>query len=110
MSKITTHRENGNSIRNMTGTSALSCRCESWLEHWKTYVGSASAGQCAVAGCTGEAEVGAHVELYKVANEKSKTYIAPMCRGHNSQHAAEFRTKPGHVLAIGNVANTCGKG
>ena len=109
MTKFTTHPEKGNAIRNKIGTSTLSCECESWLEHWKSYAGSADDGLCAVAGCTDAAEVGAHVELTKLADKKGKSYIAPMCRAHNSQHGAEFVSKPGHVLAVGNVADTCGK-
>jgi hypothetical protein len=109
MSKFKTHSEKGNSIRNKLGTSELSCQCESWLEHWKTYSDSRVHGLCAVAGCTAPAEVGAHVELHKLADHKGKTYIAPMCRQHNGQHGADFLSKPGHVLAIGSVADTCGK-
>lgn len=109
MTFVTTHHEKGHTIKNQSGTADRSCGCGSWLDHWKTYAKSPGDSLCAVSGCDSPAEVGAHVELSRVAERKGQSFIAPMCREHNGKHSEEFRTKPGHLLAVGNVADTCGK-
>ena len=109
MTYIKTHHEKGHSIRNQAGTADRSCHCGTWLDHWKTYTKSPGDAKCAVEGCEQDAEVGAHVELNLVSDFKGKSFIAPMCLEHNGKHGGEFRTKPGHLLAVGNVADTCGK-
>lgn len=67
--------------RNIRGTSDRSCRCGTWLKHWFVETGLVSAA-CAVVGCSGDAEVGAHVQSTH-GNSTKEHWIVPLCRRCN---------------------------
>ncbi len=67
-------------VKNLKGTSDLSCRCGTWLRHWERGSGR-SATVCWVQGCAKPPEVGAHVK--KVGTFDETRYIVPMCQAHN---------------------------
>ena len=61
---------------------------ENWKEFWKSESGKPWPYYCAVYGCPGRAEVGAHVQ--KVGDYSGAMYIAPLCYSHNNDHDATF--------------------
>jgi hypothetical protein len=69
-------------FRNVSGTSNDTCRCGSWLEHYKRYSGQ-SLLRCAVEGCGEWATDGAHVQQHPLNPFVDNTYILPFCHAHN---------------------------
>ena len=70
-------------VKNIRGSeqSKLSCRCGSWITHWRNYTGS-KRQRCAALGCNEIAKVGGHV----ISVDKRKTnhrYIVPLLYGCN---------------------------
>jgi hypothetical protein len=68
-------------VRNLMGTSSRACFCGSWIEHWRRF----SVGKrvtCARLGCSGRAEVGAHVHITDRRRGRG-WWIAPLCKGCN---------------------------
>lgn len=98
------------SMENKAGTSDLSCACESWLDHWKTFANVTTTPECHVEGCTEYAEVGAHVILTNVSNEalKNLTYIAPMCKSHNGTKG-KLKSKFDMLFINADKLLTCGE-
>ncbi|NOQ75738.1 MAG: hypothetical protein GQ574_27270 [Crocinitomix sp.] len=92
-------------VKNINGTSQNSCKCESWIKHWRNYSGQ-SATVCRVSGCTNKDIVGAHVQ--KSANYDNKWYIVPFCNSHNKSKISVDLVS-GTKLVSANVKNTCGK-
>ncbi len=68
-------------VKNLNGTTGLSCGCGSWLAHWRNYAGS-SRKICAVKGCGRFATVGAHVKCTDNRTD-NRWWIAPFCKTHN---------------------------
>lgn len=66
--------------RNLTDTDDLSCGCGSWLRHWRNHLSVEPPGGCAVVGCQGAAEVGAHVTVEPLDGP----HILPFCKKHNA--------------------------
>ena len=48
-------------IKNVRGTSRLTCNCGTWKKHWKNMTGLKWPRKCGIKGCGNPAEVGAHV-------------------------------------------------
>ncbi len=83
-------------VKNLTITADKRCtKCDSWLGHWKKHTGK-TASFCSGKGCTGAADVGAHVK--KVAVDDGKHYIVPLCYECNKK-AEAFELKPNINLA-----------
>ncbi|ENC6723346.1 hypothetical protein [Vibrio harveyi] len=97
-------------IKNAVGTGERTCKCGSWLNHWRLFSGIEKPVVCSVFECRDVATVGAHVTRPKAKNDfyKHAPYIVPMCRHHNNAHGETFDAKSGVVFVWANVNGTCG--
>lgn len=93
-------------LKNINGTSDNSCRCGSWLDHWKKHSGQ-SVHICPVAYCLKKAEVGAHVQ--KHSSSDNSWYIVPLCKSHNAEKGKSVDVIGTVTLVSANVGQTCGK-
>lgn len=83
-------------VKNLPDTADERCtKCGTWLAHWKKHAGKTTS-YCLGKGCTGSADVGAHVK--KVAVDDGKRYIVPLCYECNKKTEA-FELKPNINLA-----------
>jgi len=92
-------------VRNVEGTSQNTCKCGSWLDHWKKFSGQ-TAQYCSEKNCTKAPEVGAHVQ--KDSASDSGWYIVPLCSAHNKK-TTSLELVDSTKLVSANVANTCGR-
>lgn len=90
---------------NKGDTSAGSCDCGSWRDHWMKYSNLAWPGICSVQGCSSAPTLGGHVINEQVTGEK----IVPMCDTCNGL-SGSFNLKGGVRLISANTAETCEKG
>jgi len=90
-------------VKNLKGTSELSCKCGTWLRHWERRTGR-DAAICLVVPCKQQSDlVGAHV--IKVGSKDKNRYIVPMCQAHNmSEQDLRVDDK---ALAPANKQSTC---
>lgn len=102
---VTDHGRSAMKVKNINGTSENTCKCGSWLDHWKKFSGT-TAQYCAERSCTQKPEVGAHVQ--KDSASDSSWYIVPMCKGHNAK-AQSIELTDSTTLVSANVKETCGK-
>ena len=94
-------------VRNINGTSDNTCKCGSWLGHWKNYSGQSLPPYCPEKQCLQKPEVGAHVQ--KDSSTDTGWYIVPLCRTHNGEIGKSLEFFGDIKLASANVAATCGK-
>jgi len=92
-------------VKNINGTSQHTCKCGSWIQHWRNYSGQI-ATECRAAGCSRKDLVGAHVQ--KDVSYDSSWYIVPFCNMHN-QSKQKVELVANTVLVSANVATTCGR-
>ena len=92
-------------VKNINGTSQNTCKCGSWLQHWKNFSGQ-TANTCRASGCSKSAKVGAHVQ--KDVSYDSKWYIVPFCYTHNSE-SGSVELVSGTNLVSANKSETCDK-
>lgn len=91
-------------VKNVNGTTDRSCKCGSWIQHWKNFSGQ-SATICRAKGCSNQNPLGAHV---KKNSEDNKEYIVPFCSAHNSQTTPTWiELVLGTKLAPANKNDTC---
>ena len=90
--------------RNINGTSDNTCRCGSWIQHWKNYGGNSEHPFCSALRCTRTDVVGAHVQK----EYGSKWYIIPLCPEHNNMRGETIDVSASTVFVSANVAETCG--
>ena len=93
-------------LKNINGTSDNTCKCNSWLEHWKKFSGQA-AEYCPAKDCLKKDLVGAHVQRGGGSADQN-WYIYPLCNAHN-QHTGELEVSDAFRLVSANVKETCGK-
>jgi hypothetical protein len=93
-------------VKNVAGTSDSSCKCSSWLDHWKKFGGGDLPSYCVESTCLAKPAVGAHVQKDN-AIDKS-WYIVPLCAKHNAK-TSELSVIDGIKLVPANVSETCGK-
>jgi hypothetical protein len=91
-------------VKNINGTSKYTCKCGSWINHWRIYSGQIAA-ECRAAGCSNKDIVGAHVQ--KDVTNDDNWYIVPLCNSHNSA-VGTITLVADTKLVSANVANTCG--
>ena len=91
-------------VKNVNGTSQNTCKCGSWLDHWKKFSGK-TAQYCSEKTCTNKPEVGAHVQKN---TSDSSWYIVPLCNEHNRK-TSSLELVDSVQLVSANVSNTCGK-
>ena len=94
-------------VQNLNGTGAHTCKCGSWIAHWKKYSKTVPT-TCARKGCPNKAEYGGHVQ--KVNSTDKHWYIIPLCPACNNINSSEkFELKSGIDFVSANVNLTCGK-
>lgn len=91
-------------VKNINGTSNKTCKCGSWIKHWRNFSGQ-TANQCRASGCSETAPHGAHVQ--KNVSGNTNWYIVPLCRKHNHV-AGLIELLTGTNLVSANVNLTCG--
>lgn len=94
-------------VKNINGTSNNTCKCLSWIEHWKKFSGESIPNYCPESGCTKQPEVGAHVQ--KDSSTDTGWYIIPLCKSHNNQTGESLDVSNYVTLISANVSTTCGK-
>ena len=94
-------------VKNINGTSTITCKCGSWLDHWKNFSGQLLSSFCSEVTCMQRAEVGAHVQKDS-ATDKS-WYIVPLCKVHNAKTGDSIYIIDDIKLVSANVSETCGK-
>jgi len=93
-------------VTNINGTSQNTCKCGSWLAHWKKFSGKTLSSYCYEKSCIDKPEVGAHVQK---ANSTDKNwYIIPFCKSHNSS-SKDLELSSIAVLVSANKKQTCEK-
>ncbi len=93
-------------VKNLHGTTGLTCGCGSWLAHWRNGAFSARES-CAVLGCGRAAMVGAHVISTDRRTDR-QWWIAPFCHFHNHHtRDDEFFLDSRITLVSANKAYTC---
>jgi hypothetical protein len=93
-------------VNNINGTSKSTCKCGSWLDHWKNYSCQSLPTYCPEKTCHNKPEVGAHVQ--KDNSIDRSWYIVPLCTTHNAQTRGSLELRDSIKLASANVAATCG--
>lgn len=93
-------------VKNIEGTSDNTCKCNSWLDHWKKYGGGSILDYCSEAKCTKKPTHGAHVQKDS-ATDKS-WYIIPLCDSHNRK-SDTLSVVDSTKFVSANVSATCGK-
>lgn len=92
-------------VFNLKGTSKNKATCcGSWIAHHKKHAPK-SKNCCSVKGCSGVAEVGAHVQLERKDN---RWWIVPMCKGCNKRDDETLELNKGVYLVSANISKTCG--
>jgi hypothetical protein len=93
-------------VRNINGTSDNSCKCGSWLEHWKKFSGQTLPAYCPASSCLKKPEVGAHVQ--KDSYSDDSWYIIPLCNDCNGKKGQSLEVSDSIKLVSANVSRTCG--
>jgi hypothetical protein len=94
-------------VVNINGTSQNTCKCGSWLEHWKKFSGQTISKWCSEEKCIKAPEVGAHVQ--KDSSTDKSWYIVPLCNDHNGQTGKALTLVESVTLVSANISLTCGK-
>jgi hypothetical protein len=94
-------------VTNINGTSDNTCKCGSWLAHWKNYSGQPLPTYCPETRCLQKPEVGAHVQKDSAVDDA--WYIVPLCKTHNVQTGKSLTISDSISLVSANVSETCGK-
>jgi hypothetical protein len=93
-------------LKNINGTSGLTCSCGSWLKHWAKFSGQNIPTYCVETSCYQKPEVGAHVQ--KDSSTDRNWYIVPLCSRHNAK-ADTLIVGDYIALVPANVSETCNK-
>jgi hypothetical protein len=93
-------------VKNINGTSPNTCRCGSWLDHWKNYSGQPVPPYCPESSCTNPPTVGAHVQ--KDTAYDNGWYIIPLCQACNGKYGQALNVSDSIGLVSANVSQTCG--
>jgi hypothetical protein len=94
-------------VKNINGTSVYTCKCGSWLDHWKKFSGQSLSNYCSEENCTKKPEVGAHVQ--KDSSTDDNWYIVPFCSAHNEETGKSLEIMGSVKLVSANVSETCGR-
>jgi hypothetical protein len=95
-------------VNNVNGTAGYSCKCGSWLAHWKKFSGQPLPDYCVQKTCRKKPEVGAHVQKDSAIDKD--WYIIPLCTDHNQETGGSLIILDGTVLVPASVSRTCGRG
>jgi len=94
-------------VTNINGTIDNTCKCATWLDHWKNFGGGSPPIYCPELSCTERPEVGAHVQ--RANSTDQQWYIIPLCKGHNAKTGQTITISELVALVSANVSETCGK-
>ena len=94
-------------VNNINGTGPNTCKCGSWLDHWKKFSGQSLPAYCPEVNCTQKPEVGAHVQ--KDSHYDTNWYIVPLCKACNGKTGKSLEISDSVKLVSANVSETCGK-
>jgi hypothetical protein len=89
-------------IKNAVGTANETCKCATWLDHWKKFSGQTPPTYCVVDKCYHTDLVGAHVKVVGW----NTVYILPLCKEHN-QSTETMSVPDGWKLVPANKKETC---
>lgn len=93
-------------ITNINGKSDTTCKCGTWLLHWKNFCLQSIPTYCTVIGCYEKNLVGSHVQN---ANSIDKNwYILPLCKTHNTS-TKDLEISDYTKLALADKKLTCEK-
>lgn len=93
-------------VININGTSDTTCKCGSWLEHWKNFSRQSLPYHCCEKYCINTNLVGAHVQIS--GSDDNSWYIVPLCYTHNSS-TKELKIVESVMLVPANKSLTCEK-
>ncbi|TET21395.1 MAG: hypothetical protein E3J71_09875 [Candidatus Stahlbacteria bacterium] len=95
-------------VTNINGTSQKTCKCGSWLDHWKNFSEQTLPAYCPEVNCYNKPEVGAHVQ--KDSSTDKSWYIVPLCKTHNAKKGETITIIDidSIKLVSANVSETCG--
>jgi hypothetical protein len=93
-------------VKNINGTSQNTCKCGSWLDHWKKFSHQSISQYCSEKTCIKKPEVGAHVQ--KDNSTDAGWYIVPFCNTHNGETNESLEIVDSVALVSANVSVTCG--
>ena len=93
-------------ITNINGTTDTTCKCVSWLQHWKNFSGQSVPTYCPVTACMKKDLLGAHVQ--KADSTDNKWYIYPLCSEHNKS-TGTLEVSDTYKLVSANKKETCEK-
>lgn len=94
-------------VNNINGTSYTTCKCGSWLDHWKNFSRQVVPNYCPTYGCIERPEVGAHVQ--KENSSDRSWYIVPLCKKCNAKTGGSLEIDNNISLVSANVSLTCGR-
>lgn len=94
-------------VKNINGTSDNTCKCGSWLKHWKNFSQQSVPRYCPAEECVQKPEMGAHVQKDK-ANDP-RWYIVPLCKKHDGETGNSITIIDYVKLVSANVSETCGR-
>lgn len=94
-------------VNNLNGTTYDTCKCGSWLEHWKKYSCQTLPTHCPEETCTQAPTVGSHIQ--KDSSTDRSWYIVPLCSRCNAKTGESLEVSDHVTLVVANVDSTCGK-
>jgi hypothetical protein len=94
-------------IKNINDMCEQSCRCGSWLEHWKNHSKQPFPNVCPAKGCEQVPVAGAFVQKDNYFN--TDWYIVPLCHKHNRLYGASLDLSDSVALVLGKAFKDCGQ-
>lgn len=105
-------------VKNLNGHAIPTCRCESWLSHWRAYGRPtqefARRQRCSVVTCDNPIETGGWVQkevlegMHALGMRGDATwYIVPICQACNGRFGATLVVDDGCGLAPAREEETC---
>ena len=93
-------------VKNINNTAQSTCKCGSWIDHWRRFSKQQLPPYCPEIKCTERPELGAHVQLAEPGDEN--WYLVPLCRTHNAKRGETLEISNYINLVPANVGETCG--
>ena len=95
-------------VKNINMAGIKTCKCKTWLEHWKNFSGKSLPAYCSEVSCIGKPEYGACVQ--KDIPADTNWYVIPLCRDHNNKKGETIDIMGFIKLVPADVKETCEKG
>ena len=92
-------------VTNINGKVDDTCRCGSWLEHWRKFTWD-KRPFCSVVGCRERQTVGVLVQ--KVYPADGFWYVVPVCPEHSRAHGTLIIGE-NYPIVSADVSQTCGQ-